>query len=249
MQPNYLLTGAMKAGTTSAIHHFNQHPNVFLEGELHFFDWKYGEGIEFYESQFNSTKKYVGEKTPSYCYLATAVDRICRHYPDIKLIMILREPVSRACSQYNMASVGVRASRKRGENRKMPPPLSESFDDCSIRRLPIRRVGYHVVERGFYIEHIEYILSKFDREQLYIGIAEEVLQGPLAEYNKMFEFLGAPPLDDTQFSFKSGIHTRTYEPAISKEGLQRAREIYEPYNERLYSFLGREIPSWEAKGV
>ena len=55
-----------------------------------------------YEKTFNTDKLIVGEKTPSYNYLQFAIDEIYNYNPNIKLILLLREPISRAFSQYNM---------------------------------------------------------------------------------------------------------------------------------------------------
>ena len=100
--------------------------------------------------------------------------------------------------------------------------------------------------RGKYIDQVDYILTKFPRENVYIGIAEEIKQNPLEEYNKILTFLGAKPFDET-FSFNPNIHKRKYLPEskFSEFDKKLLYEFYSPYNERLYTFLGRRIPSWD----
>ena len=109
MKPNYLCIGVQKGGTTSLNAYMNYHPEIYMaHGERHFFDRKLSEGeltkknIENYENYFKTTKSIIGEKTPSYNYLRYAIDRIYNYDKNIKLIILLREPISRSYSQFNM---------------------------------------------------------------------------------------------------------------------------------------------------
>ena len=235
-KPDFLIIGTQKGGTVSAIHHFNQHKDVhLLHHELHFFDQEYHKGIDYYESQFKSNKKYVGEKTPMYSYSKRALNKIHRHYPDIKLIMFLREPISRSYSQWNMC-----------QHRDDDYPLkNKPFIDCIKEDVAnIANEDYKetdILKRGFYIDQIEHILSKFPKENLYIAISEEVKANPEIEYNKIFNFLGVEP---TEISFNPNHHKLEYKSEISKEDALHLYDIYRSYNERLYKLIG-EIKDWE----
>ena len=104
-KPTFICIGVQKAGTTSLINYLNQNDEIFIKkGESHFFDTTEPTEIEIikYENTFDTNKLIIGEKTPSYNYLQYAIDRIYNYNPNIKLILILREPISRAFSQYNM---------------------------------------------------------------------------------------------------------------------------------------------------
>ena len=109
VKPNFIIIGA-QAGTNSFFNLLTNHPDIFIKGgETHFFDKPKNKKFDHstisnYEKSFKTNKTCVGEKTPSYYYLLFAIDRIHNHYPDIKLILILREPISRAFSQFNMNS-------------------------------------------------------------------------------------------------------------------------------------------------
>ena len=109
MKPNFICIGAQKGGTTSLIKYLNYHPKIYMkQGECHFFDRSLSDGpltkqdIKKYENSFTTKKRIIGEKTPSYSYLKYAIDRIYNYDKNIKLIFLLREPISRAYSQYNM---------------------------------------------------------------------------------------------------------------------------------------------------
>ena len=80
---------------------FTNHPDIFIKGgETHLFDKpkkKFDHStISNYEKSFKTNKTCIGEKTPSYYYLFFAIDRIHNYYPNIKLILILREPISQS---------------------------------------------------------------------------------------------------------------------------------------------------------
>ena len=96
--------------------------------------------------------------------------------------------------------------------------------------------------RGFYDEQIEYILSKFDKKKIYIGIAEEIAMDKNKEYNKIFNFLGVESktniIDEDSF-------IGTYKYDITMNIKKKLYEIYLPHNKKLYNILGRRIEVWE----
>ena len=228
---DYLCIGAAKAGTMSIIKALNIHPGIFCkEGETHFFDELEltPSNIKSYESSFNSNKKLVGEKSPSYCYLQYAIDRIYRYNPSIKLILLLREPVSRTFSHYNME-----------DKRERAIPINLN---TLVQLKDIRSRDTHYVERGYYDEIIEYILSKFHKDNLYIGIAEEIKANPQVEYNKIYNFLG---VKDIKITSNLNIHEGTYKNKISRDLELKLYNVYKSHNEKLYELLGRKIDIWE----
>lgn len=238
VKPTFLLIGTQKSGTDSARFHLNCHPDIFMPNqEFHYFDSKSNipHSNNGYEMQFKTNKAYVGEKTPSYCYLRFAIDRIYTKYPNMKLIFILREPIARAYSQYNMEN--------KDDDIISFIDLIKSQENISLDK--ILSNGQWNLQRGFYMEQIEYILTKFPRENLYIAIAEEIKEHPLDEYNKMIEFIGASKMNNNDFVFCQDIHKTKYFAPISNTDALYMHNIYSPHNEKLYQFLGRRIDSWE----
>ena len=95
MKINYICIGVMKGGTSSLNAYLNYHPGVYMHpGEKHLFDRQLYKGelsdkdIEKYESSFKTNKLIIGEKTPSYCYLRYAIDRIYNYNKNMKLIIM-----------------------------------------------------------------------------------------------------------------------------------------------------------------
>lgn len=240
MGPDFLAIGVQKSGTTSMIHHFNQHPEIFmLNKEVHFFDKNSltEENIEKYNNLFITDKVIKGEKTPIYCYDRQAIDRIYEYNPNIKLIMILREPIQRAHSHWNMDQKAKSNVKTKGI------PMIERIQREEKYLYTDFTDPHDMTKRGFYIDQIEYILTKFPKENLYIGIAEKIKQNPMEEYNEIFSFLGVSRIDNLNVDIK--IHSYQYDADIDYDVCLRLYKIYKEYNERLYHFLGFRIEEWE----
>jgi hypothetical protein len=247
MKPNYICIGVQKGGTTSLINYINLHPEIYMVNrEMHFFDRELSDGelsdedIKKYEKLFKTTKTIVGEKTPSYCYLRYAIDRIYDYDKNMKLIIILREPISRAFSQYNM---DLNKNKKTLNDRTDEQIFNQVISEENIKLNELRSNGEYIVIRGFYDEILEYILSKFSRDNLYIGISEEINQNKLKYYNEIYEFLGATKLKKKNDTLNR--HVRKYTKSIPKNLEKYLYNIYKPHNEKLYKILGRKIDLWE----
>ena len=242
MKPTYIILGTQKGGTESMMVHFQQHPDIYIHRkEIQFFNNESyfinnSCNIQIYEKHFKTDKKIIGEKTPSYMYVRNVIDRIQQYYPDIKLIMLLREPIQRAYSQYNM-------KEKRNNYKTSFIDLIKEKEHIKVEDILTNDYDSYFLQRGFYVDQIEYIYSKFPRENIYIGISEEVLQNPLEEYNKVFQFLGTSLLESIRFN--PNVHKGKYACELSQEDRAYLYNLYKPYNERLYAFLGRKIESWE----
>jgi hypothetical protein len=243
VKPTFLCIGVQKSGTTSLINYLSQHPDIFMkEGELHFFDTTKLTKSEItkYENKFNTKKKIVGEKTPSYNYLQFAMNRIYNYNSNIKLILILREPISRAFSQYNMK---LNSSHKTLNCVSDKQIMIDFEKEENIKLSDLKVNGNYFILRGKYDEIITYILSKFSRENLYIGIAEEIKADKQKYYNDIISFLGAKKLN--KINENSDTHIRKYDKSIPNILAKKLYNIYKPHNERLYKILGRKVDIWE----
>jgi hypothetical protein len=243
VKPTFLCIGVQKSGTTSLINYLNQHPDIFMkEGESHFFDrTELSESnIMEYESRFDTNKLIIGEKTPSYNYLQYAIDRIYNYNPNIKLLLILREPISRAFSQYNMYLNNNNKSLNDVTEQQIIIDFEEE-ENVKLSELKIN--GKYYIIRGKYDEIIIYILSKFYKDNLYIGIAEEIKADKKKYYNDIIYFLGGEKLHEVDE--KVDTHIIPYAKHIPKILEKKLYDIYKPHNERLYKILGREIDIWE----
>ncbi|WP_020590014.1 sulfotransferase domain-containing protein [Desulfobacter curvatus] len=104
--PNVIIIGAQKSGTSFLFNTLSSHFEVSaaLVKETHYFDWNYYKGVSYYKAHFASCcpKKIVLEATPNYLFQPLVPSRINNTLSGCKFICLLREPVSRAFSQWRM---------------------------------------------------------------------------------------------------------------------------------------------------
>ena len=250
MKPNYLVIGVQKSGTTSMIDYFNQHPQIFMvDDEVHFFSEKKffniknkNKNIKFYEEYLNKknykNKRFVGEKTPSYSFLLFSIKNIYNTYPKIKLIMILREPIQRAFSQYMMVC-----------NRKNIKPSNNHFYKTikSLEKIQLKNItsisNFYYLQRGYYDIQIENIYKYFPKKQLYIGVFEKIIKNQKKEYNKIYKFIGAK--EDNSINYSRISRKGEYSFELSTKNKKYLYSFYKNHNEKLYEILGYKINEWE----
>ncbi len=161
--PDFIGIGVQKGGTSWLYRQLLNHSQVFvpeMRKEIHFFDWYYDRGLSWYQKWFppkENNYKAVGEFTPNYLYDENAFLRVKEICPDAKLIIMLRDPVRRAYSHYQM-------NFQSGGGQEY-----SSFDDFMENHL-------HAFNRGLYASQIELWLSKFDKENFLIIISEEIFK-------------------------------------------------------------------------
>ena len=105
LDPDFIIVGAQKAGSTSLYAYLAAHPDVDqpLVKEINYFDLLADRGHAWYRRHFpvrSDTRHISGEASPMYMVHPYALERIARDLPEVKVIAILREPVSRLVSHY-----------------------------------------------------------------------------------------------------------------------------------------------------
>jgi len=205
--PDFIIPGASKSGTTSLYHYLGEHEDIFLPEtkELHFFDRddKYQDGLSVYESNFPMTddERIAGEITPTYfnhgivyeqssytSYKWSPDDdapmRIAESYPDIKLIITLRNPLTRANSQFWK---NYRQGRERANS------LEEAVQAELAGERPKEEHPLCWLYRNEYTTHIKKWLDLFERDQIRFIIFERWIKNPEPTLNDLCEFLGVKP--------------------------------------------------------
>ena len=172
---DFIGIGAQKSGTSWAYACLYEHPEICAPvKEIHFFSRpRFEKGREWYESHFKNcdASKCRGEFSTSYLYSEKTPQRIKELYPDIKLIAILRNPVSRAISQYFNAI-------KAGEI------------DATISFETYMKDEPSVMEQGLYAEQLERYMNVFKKDQILVLIYEDIRKDPKAFMRSIYQFLG-----------------------------------------------------------
>ena len=108
-KPDFIGIGVEKAGTTWIHYNLKTHPEICMISrkkfkEIYFFNesHQYSKGIEYYRSLYNRCpkNKVKGEFTAGYLSSPQTPFLIYKHFPNVKLIVCLRNPIERAYSHY-----------------------------------------------------------------------------------------------------------------------------------------------------
>ncbi len=248
--PDFLVIGAAKSGTTSLISDLRKHPGIFTPGtEVNYFSRYYDNGPDWYKAIFKAPEKIQGEKSTTYLYYPACHERIFKHNPEIKLIIILREPVKRAFSNWNMRFV---------QNRLLSQAhlFNQSYTN-KIENIGFSQLFYHylssnalpcrfnepldIFSRGLYIDQIEHLMQFFKRDQVLILISEYYFAQPVKVLKTVSEFLNVAHFNSEKSSWKRKTE---YTKKPDEKLVREIYQFYKPYNERLFNFLGFEIPEW-----
>jgi len=152
---------------------------------VHFFDvdredgsLNFEKGFDWYLDQFKIVQGQcaVGEKTADYLSDSKAPYLIKKYLGDVKIILVLRDPVARAISHF-------------WHSRHRLPEV-QTFEQLLSTSDPLN-VG--VLADGFYWTHISRYLEVFDRSQVLVLINERLLDDPVDELKKVCLFLTIDP--------------------------------------------------------
>ncbi len=250
--PDFLIIGVMKGGTTSLFRYLSKHPQVLppFRKEIKYFDCNYFKGKAWYRSHFPLKKKFTdgskltGEATPYYIFHPEAPRRIASALPQAKIIILLRNPIDRAYSHYqHMARVGreplsfedaISAEPKRlaGEVKKIR---------AEARYPTYRHLQYSYLGRGEYLTQIKKWYGLFPEENILILQSENLYQNTAETVQKAQEFLKISVWhpENAYSVFKEG----SYSP-MKAETREKLTAYFKPKNEALYEYLGRDF-GWD----
>lgn len=234
--PDFLIIGAQKCGTTALRYNLSTHRDIAVHGkEVHFFsepkNWE--RGVAWYSQHFQSPERLQGEKSPGYLESKIAAKRIATILPSAKLIVILRDPVTRAYSQWNHMMQNIEQSSRRDWE-------SASFDEAIARASTGTPPFDRLLRKGEYIDQIARYTEYFPPEQIFIGIQERFFRNGAEELARIFDFLGVERLPIEP----RNRHVRSYESPMAPHIEAELVRYFEPFNQRLFQFLGETIPEW-----
>lgn len=235
MLPDFLIPGCIKGGTTAAKINLSQHPDIMIaKRELQFFlNRQWGNGVEWYEHEMTERckekpdAKLYGDKSPMYMTGVVMMNRMKAVLPHARHVIFLRNPVTRFFSHMKMG-------HKVGYGKF--PPEEELFQNNLFLQSNLYRCG-------LYKYQLRHLFRLYPREDVHIAIAERVRANMEEEYNKIYEFLGVPPLKGVKYIEDN----RGPDKHIPRERYDILEKHYRKSVEQLYRMLGDEIPEWESQ--
>ncbi len=198
-QVNALIAGTQKGGTSALAHFLGQHPEVCLPNrkEAHFFDdysdspyrpdLSDSEIASLYQAYFPDYRgqKVVLDATPSYMYFPQVAERVYRYNPQMKWILLLRDPVERALSHYAMEYGRSFESLSLGRALLLEPWRLRR--DRTKFHEGLRRYSY--LDRGKYARQIRHILRFFPADQLCILSSQNLWEAHEETLEQVYAFL------------------------------------------------------------
>uniref|UniRef100_A0A672YZA4 Sulfotransferase n=1 Tax=Sphaeramia orbicularis TaxID=375764 RepID=A0A672YZA4_9TELE len=253
--PQAIIIGVKKGGTRALLEFLRVHPDIRAVGaEPHFFDRNYDNGLEWYRELMPKTLEgqITMEKTPSYFVTREAPARISAMSRDTKLIVVVRDPVTRAISDYTQT-----LSKK---------PDIPSFESLTFknRTTGLIDTSWSAIQIGIYAKHLDNWLQYFPMDQILFVSGERLISDPAGELGRVQDFLGLKRIiTDKHFYFNqtkgfpclkkaegsSKPHClgktkgRTH-PNIDPEVVQRLRDFYRPFNMKFYQMTGHNF-GWD----
>ncbi|XP_072549693.1 heparan sulfate glucosamine 3-O-sulfotransferase 6-like [Salminus brasiliensis] len=253
--PQAIIIGVKKGGTRALLEFLRVHPDVrALGAEPHFFDRFYERGLEWYRNLMPRTLdgQITMEKTPSYFVTKETPSRLCAMNCDTKLIVVVRDPVTRAVSDYTQTLTKT--------------PGLPSFQNLAFKNSTSGTVdaSWSAVRIGLYAQHLENWLRHFPLSSFLFVSGERLVSDPAGEVGRVQDFLGLKRIvGDKHFYFNRtkgfpclkkpegssrprclGKSKGRTHPPIPTEVLQKLRDFYRPFNLRFYQMSGQHF-GWD----
>jgi len=240
--PDFLILAPGACGTTSMY-------ELYLRSNEHML---HTNSINWYKVLFPSvfTKKIrsvVGKKTltcdgtGSYILDPHAPKRIKKIIPDVKFVVMLRNPVDRTLSHYK------RRIRNKKEKRSFEEAIEYEQNHFEKEFQEYKKnesvVAFYpptsYLARSRYFEYIENWLRYFPKEQFLFINSNDYFKDPLKEYNRILEFLGLAP-HHPNIKGKRGISPAAlFDDIVTKpETIEFLRNYFQPWNEKLFNLIG-----------
>lgn len=255
-KPDFIIMGAQKAGTTSLYGYLKASPNIMMSNikEVHFFNENYIKGINWYKLHFPFfwERKFVGKKrilcgeaTPDYLFHPLVPYRINKLLPNIKLIILLRNPVDRAISHY------YHEVRRGRENRSFEQAIKEESIIFNNEIKTICNTNEHhsskklsqksYLSKGLYFQQIERVFQYFNKDDVFIAFSEHFYAETERLVNEVLNFLELPDMKSTRYPIWNKGENKE---SINSETRDSLNKYFIEPNKKLEQLIEQKIP-WQ----
>ncbi|VDN56299.1 unnamed protein product [Dracunculus medinensis] len=265
--PKAIIIGVKKAGTRALLEFLRLNPSIKAPGpEVHFFDRYFDKGFEWYRNQMPLTNSsdITLEKTPAYFISKTAPERVWKFDKNMRLLVVTRNPITRAISDYTQAL----SKRKKGS---ILPTFEKMVFSNETKGLPSRRKNnqldrkygvnssWGAIRIGIYHRFVKRWLQFFPLEQFHFVDGERLIINPASEIRIVEHFLGVKPtvqssnfvtdpikgfpcvlrLDNTMHCL--GKTKGRAHPQVREDVLKKLRAFYAPENEKFFKLINNRF--------
>ena len=254
--PDFVIIGAHKSGTSSLYGFLTRHAAIApgVRKEIHYFSRYHNLGETWYRAHFPTNlsrrrfykktgqKLLSGEASPTYLHFPTVPNRMKDVLPNVKLIVILRNPVDRAYSHYHHAlrekweiasfeeAIESEEERRVGEKKMISDP---NF-------VPKYSRVHAYLAGGIYANHLENWFKHYSREQFLILDTEDLHNNSQSVMDQVFDFLELPPFYAENLKDRNVGNYKE----MNEDTRKFLVEYFKPHNARLYKLLQRDF-DWD----
>ena len=255
--PQAIIIGVKKGGTRALTDMLKSHPGVkSATGEVHFFDREenYRKGVEWYVRKMPLTtqNQIAIEKSPSYFVTPEAPDRMHTFSPVIKLLLIVRNPIDRAVSDFCQLHSPERQKK------------NVSFEELVLNNKQVDN-ALPMISVSTYDVHMSRWLQHFSLKQIHVVDGDALIINPAEQIIKVEQFLGLSSFFREEmfyfnttkgfYCWKKSRHSKEIpyclgsskgrpHPIIAPEVLQCLRNYFRPHNKNFYDLVGKQF-NWD----
>jgi len=243
MRVDFVIGGTQKGGTSALDSFLRQHPEICMPNtrkELHFFDREADDtDYKKYHANFKPKQQQhvIGEASPIYMYWETAPYRIWKYNPKMKWILVLRNPVERAFSAWNMET-------KRGAEKLSFGEAIEKESERCREALPLQHRVYSYTDRGFYAHQVRRLFNIFGKDNCLVLRNEELRNDHKNTLRRVFEFLG---VDSSFVPPEASVFEQEYSIKIDNQLRSRLIDIFYFDIKEMEKVLGHDLSGWYGK--
>lgn len=227
--PDFIVIGAMRAGTTSLYKYLNAHPAIGMseQKETDFFieELNWDRGLDWYSGQFKPGFEVYGEVSPNYTKALRfpgVPARIASVVPQSRLIYVLRDPIKRAVSHYTHLWLHDPAT---------PPPEALTESDSAWR---------NIVDTSRYHRQLSEFLAHHALENIFVIEFEAFTRDPAPTLSALAKFIGV----DDRWDRGDGVRTNT-----SDQIAQAPAWLLALQKNRAVADVGRRLPGFVKAGL
>ena len=273
MLPSFLILGGSRSGNTSLFAYLTEHPNIMPGSLKAFFFFQYftNNKTSFYRSQFPIKRKNLitCDSTSSYFVHPLIPARVHKLLPSAKLIVILRNPVERAYSEFHYTvALGLELTENfedviKSELKRIE--IGNKKPELKIENTNYNHFAFSHLRDGLYVQHLERWLKFFPNEQLLVLHTKDLSTNFDNTLAKTFEFLNLPkyqienrieknkidkirPLSGHERNIYKNIDSKTRTlfnvqnyPEIKSETRKFLQDFFRPHNEKLFKMIGKRF--------
>jgi len=243
---SFIIAGVQKGGTTALFRYLEDIPSLAMSTvkETHFFDDE--SGVDWAEPDYGpyhalfppADGRPRGEATPIYIYWPKSLERIARYNPAAKLILLFRDPVQRAWSQWKMEYARDWESMPFDRAIREGRARVDSPENPSFHRI------FSYVERGFYAAQLKRLYALFPQEQVLLIRSEDLNAQPNETLARICAFVGVgePPHAEPRRELEA--KNIAYPSTLTDEDVAYLSNLYAEDQAAFGPLSGLDVSRW-----